>query len=116
MTRKEINKELNKKINDFFLGYTNKDVDVQDIDEFMDSINEYLQTIAHEKIPSKSSLIPHVDRRILKDSLRLFVLKSLAIRYHSQVVEYLWEIRKRYLEKESDSPASAVKEVASVKK
>ena len=95
--RKQINKEVRKRMGEFFNGYNKSEVTYVDIDNFVMGINDYLQSIAHEILDDKG-FMAHLDRRAIKDATRLKILQDLAQYYPSQVVEYLWLLNKEKIE------------------
>lgn len=91
ITRASMNKQLNAKMNDFFLGQSLNEVTTDDIDYFMKEINPLLLEFSHIKI-EEYTFSGHIDRFSLKESLRLYILQQLARRFPSQVVEFLWRL------------------------
>jgi len=88
MNRKQSHKKIRESLKEFVLG--RKTIEVRDINRFMRKLNKDLLAWSHDRVGDKT-MAGHMDRRFIKDALRLYALQQLSQKYPIPTTTYLWK-------------------------
>ena len=87
--KKEFLKEVKKGIDEILGKYKERKISPKDIEDIISGFNKILiQSYAHDRIMD-NGMIPHMERKLIKNEIRFELLKLLSNYFPEAVTEYL---------------------------